>query len=318
MQRVVLALGGNAFMATGRPLTMAGQLQFAHRALSALLPMLNQQTQLVITHGNGPQVGQILARVELALGHAYPLPLEVCVAESEGELGYVLEQTLYNLLAEQGCTRPIASLLTQVIVDATDPAFAHPTKPIGVFYQREQAEALTRAGFRLMEDAGRGYRRVVPSPRPLEIVELDVIRRLLELGVIVIAAGGGGIPVVRHDNQLQGVEAVVDKDLTAALLADRLDAQRLVILTDVPYACRWHRTSNEAPICRTDVAEVQRYIGEGHFAPGSMLPKMQAAAEFVTGSGRQAIITNLDSLAGAIQGAAGTIVEFTSHHLSPA
>jgi carbamate kinase len=312
MQRVVVALGGNAFAAPDQPLTMAGQFEFAHRALSQLLPLLGRDTHLLIAHGNGPQVGHILTRVEESLGKAYAVPLEVCVAESEGELGYVLEQALHNVLAEHGLSRPIASLLTQVVVDPSDPAFAHPTKPIGVFYDRQQAEELLRRGFHVVENAGRGYRRVVPSPQPLEIVGVDVMRKLLELGVAVIAAGGGGIPVIRRGTSFEGVEAVVDKDLTAALLADQLDAQWLVILTDVPCAYRWYHAPRQAPIRRSSASEIRQYIHEGHFSPGSMQPKMEATIRFVTSPGRRAIITNPASLAGALQGAAGTIVEFTS------
>ena len=311
MPRVVIALGGNAFATAGQPLTMAGQLQFAHQALSHIAPLLGRDTELLISHGNGPQVGHILTRVEEALGKAYAVPLEVCVAESEGELGYVLEQALYNVLAELGIERPIASLLTQVVVDSADPAFAHPTKPIGVFYERQQAEELSRRGFQVMEDAGRGYRRVVPSPRPLEIVEVEVMRQLLKLGAVVIAAGGGGIPVVRRNGKLEGIEAVVDKDLTAALLADALDAQRLIILTDVPSAYLNFNTTSQSPIRMASASQIRRWIGEDHFAPGSMLPKMEAAAQFVSRAGRQAIVTNPTTLAMALRGAAGTIVELT-------
>jgi carbamate kinase len=289
----------------------AGHQRANVRVAARALARVATEHELVVSHGNGPQVGHILTRVEEALGKAYAVPLEVCVAESEGELGYVLEQALFNVLVERGIERPIASLLTQVVVDSADPAFAHPTKPIGVFYERQQAEELSRRGFQVMEDAGRGYRRVVPSPKPLEIVEVDVMRQLLALGAIVIAAGGGGIPVVRREGKLEGVEAVVDKDLTAALLADRIDAQRLLILTDVPCAYLCYGTASQTPIRTAGVSQIRRWIDEGHFAPGSMLPKMEAAAQFVACSGRQAIVTNPASLAEALRGAAGTIVEFS-------
>jgi carbamate kinase len=310
MQRVVTALGGNAFCSPGQPLTMAGQLKFAHLAMTRLLPLLGPDIQLLLSHGNGPQVGHILTRVEKALGHAYAVPLEVCVAESEGELGYVLEQALHNVLAEHGRQRLIASILTQVVVGTGDSAFEHPTKPIGVFYDRPQAEALARRGFHMMEDAGRGYRRVVPSPRPLEIVEAAVLRKLLDLGVLVIAAGGGGIPVVRRNGMLEGVEAVVDKDLAAALLADQLDAHLLVILTDVPCAYRNFRTSDQTAIHRATVDQIRQDIQQGHFAAGSMLPKMEAVTQFVSGPDRRAIVTNPDMLAEALCCVAGTVVDF--------
>jgi carbamate kinase len=237
--------------------------------------------------------------------------LEVCVAESEGELGYVLEQSLYNVLSEIGCPRPIVSLLTQVVVDENDAAFENPTKPIGPFYDAAQAQPLREKGFHVMEDAGRGYRRVVASPRPREIVELDVIGRLLEMGVTVIAAGGGGIPVVRRHGRLQGVEAVIDKDLTAALIADRLNAELLIVLTGVPCAYRNFSTPRQEAIGRIRVDQARKLMAEGHFAPGSMGPKMDAAIQFVSKPNRRAIICDPPSLGEALQGRLGTVVEPT-------
>lgn len=307
--RAIVVLGGNAFVRPGATLTMAGQFEFAREALSCLLPLLRNVTELLLTHGNGPQVGHILTRVEEAMGKAYAIPLEVCVAESEGELGYVLEQTLYNLLNEQGTPRPIATLLTQVIVDADDPAFGDPSKPVGPFYTNEQAEQLRQKGFPVREDSGRGYRRVVASPEPKEILEADVIRQLLQAGVLVIAAGGGGIPVVRKEERLIGVEAVVDKDLASALLGALLDAQLMVILTGVPCAYLNFGTDRQKPIRQIDVMQAQRYLDEGHFAPGSMQPKVQAATRFSSRPGTRTVICDPPSLAEALQGRAGTIVE---------
>ena len=259
---------------------MAGQFQFAREALASLRPLLAGDAHVLLTHGNGPQVGHILTRVEAALGKSYAIPLEVCVAESEGELGYVLDQTLHNLLVEWDQPRPIAGLLTQVIVDEHDPAFARPSKPIGPFYNAAQAVQLAQKGFSVVDDAGRGFRRVVPSPEPKEIVDAQVIDNLLQLGVFVIAAGGGGIPVVRNGGRLAGVEAVVDKDLTSALLGELLDAALMVILTGVPCAYRNFGRRDQQPIGRITIDQAQRLIGEGHFAPGSMLPKMEAAVRF--------------------------------------
>lgn len=309
-RRTVVALGGNAFVSPDRPLTMAGQFEFAQQALQQLRPVLGPDSQLLISHGNGPQVGYELVRVEAALGKAYAVPLDVCVAESEGELGYVLSQSLYEVLAQEGHQRPIASLLTQVVVDAHDPAFQNPTKPVGGFFSAEQAAALRQRGFQVREDAGRGYRRVVPSPRPVEIIEATVIRQMLEWGIIVIAAGGGGIPVVRRDGALRGVEAVVDKDLTAALLAHQLDAQQLIILTDVAHAYRDYGTPCQKAVGRTSPADLRTLVQKGHFAPGSMLPKIEAAIQFVDRLGRRAIVTNPAQLPQALSGAAGTIVDF--------
>ena len=307
--RVICVLGGNAFVSPGGQLTMAGQFRFAREALGCLSPLLGEGVALVVSHGNGPQVGNILIRVEEALGKAYAIPLEVCVAESEGELGYVLEQSLYNLLAAQGTPRPIATLLTQVVVDADDPAFANPTKPIGPFYDTSGADELARHGFAVREDAGRGYRRVVASPQPREIVEAEVISRLLDLGVLVIAAGGGGIPVVRENGQLRGVEAVVDKDLAGALLGVRLEAELFVILTGVPCAYRYFGTPRQEPIGRVSVFEAEALVAEGHFAPGSMRPKVEAAIQFARGRRRTAMICDPPSLFRALERAAGTIVE---------
>lgn len=309
LSRVVVALGGNAFARPNEPLTMAGQFEFARRALSQLRPVLEPGAPLVIVHGNGPQVGYELVRVEAALGKAYAVPLDVCVAESEGELGYVLAQSLREVLSQWGQSRAIVSVLTQVVVAADDPAFATPSKPIGAFYSAEQAEVLRQRGFHVREDAGRGYRRVVPSPCPREIVEGDVVRQLLDLGVLVIAAGGGGIPVVRHDGVLRGVEAVVDKDLSAALLAHELDARDLVILTDVPCAYRDFGTPQQAVLGRVTCDELRALASAGHFAAGSMLPKIEAAIQFVDRPQRRAFITSVDGLPDAWDGRAGTIVE---------
>lgn len=310
MRRVVAVLGGNAFVSPSKRLTMDGQLQFAHDAMRQLAPLLGEDIQLLISHGNGPQVGHILIRVEASLGKAYSIPLEVCVAESEGELGHVLELALRNVQEELQMQRPIAALLTQVVVSSDDPAFRNPTKPVGVFYTEAQADELRQRGFDVRADAGRGFRRVVPSPLPKEILQLDVIDQLLSQGTLVIAAGGGGIPVVRENGRLRGIEAVIDKDLTAAVLADQLDAELLVILTDVPCAYRHFGSANQQPIERIPTDEAYRLIEANHFAPGSMFPKMQAAAQFADRPGRRSIISNPSSLHAALQGAAGTIIEF--------
>lgn len=307
-ETTLIVLGGNAFARPGEPLTMAGQFDFARQALAQLRPLLENRSRLVLTHGNGPQVGQMLARVEAALGEAYAVPLEVCVAESEGELGYVLEQTLHNLLAEWGALRPIASLLTQVVVDRHDPAFDDPTKPIGRVYSPAQAVSLKDKGLSVREDSGRGYRRVVPSPQPVEILETSVVETLLDAGVLVICAGGGGIPVVRENETLQGVEAVVDKDLTSALLGELLGANRMVILTDVPCAYRNYRTSRQERVGVLNVSEARNLVDEGHFAPGSMKPKIEASIRFASRPGAEAVICGVDGLAEALQGRSGTII----------
>ncbi len=306
--RVVAALGGNAFAPPGEELTMAGQFRFAREALGRLAPLLGAGVELVLAHGNGPQVGHMLIRVEEALGRAYALPLSVCVAETEGELGYVLSQSLHNVLASLGVRRPIASLLTQVRVDAGDPAFADPTKPVGPFYTEAQARELARQGFAVREDAGRGWRRVVPSPEPVGVIDVDVIEMLLARGALVVAAGGGGVPVVERDGALEGVDAVIDKDLAAALLADRVGASLLVILTDVPCAYTDWRTAAQRPVGRVTASRARELLAEGHFPPGSMGPKVEAAARFAARAGRRAIITNPATVAAALAGEGGTLV----------
>jgi len=307
-ERLVIALGGNAFATPDTPLTMAGQFQFAERLARQIAPLFDGGRQIVITHGNGPQVGQMLVRVEEALGKAYEVPLEVCVAESEGELGYVLQQSLYNVLAEGDVSPRIASVLTQVVVAPDDPAFSAPTKPIGQFYSFEQAEQLRERGFVLHEDAGRGFRRVVASPRPIRIIEGGVVAALLELGVTVIAAGGGGIPVVERGAQLVGVDAVVDKDLTSALLGEALGARDLLILTGVPCAYRDFDTPEQQPLARITTSEARALRDAGHFAPGSMGPKIEAAIQFASRPGSRAIICNPDSAVSALAGECGTII----------
>jgi carbamate kinase len=308
--RVVTCLGGNAFVPPGGRLTMEGQFEFAQVALRQLIPLLSPEYQLLIGHGNGPQVGHMLIRVEHALGSAYSLPLEVCVAESEGELGYVIQQTMFNLLHELGIERHVVGLITQVIVDPADPAFASPTKPIGPFLEEAEARSLEAQGLIMKEDSGRGWRRVVPSPRPLAVVEANVVEALLSVGVVVIAAGGGGIPVVRENDRLRGVEAVIDKDFTAALLADLVNAELLVILTGVPNAFVDYGKPTQRALHRATPAEVRRLLDEGQFPPGSMAPKMEAAAIFAESKrGRRSVVCDPSTLEGALAGVAGTIVE---------
>ena len=308
--RVVTCLGGNAFVPPGGHLTMEGQFQFAQVALRQLLPLISPEYQLLIGHGNGPQVGHMLIRVEHALGAAYNLPLEVCVAESEGELGYVIQQTMCNLLRELGIERHVAGVITQVEVDPDDPAFDHPTKPIGPFLDEQEARRLESEGLMVKEDAGRGWRRVVPSPRPLKVVEANVVEALLSLGVVVIAAGGGGIPVVRDNGRLRGVEAVIDKDFTAALLADLVNAELLVILTGVPNAFIDYNKPTQRALPRATPAEVRALLAEGQFPAGSMAPKMEAAAIFAESKrGRRSIICDPSSLEAALLGKAGTVVQ---------
>lgn len=309
-QDLLLALGGNAFAAGGARLSMPGQFEYAETVAARILPCVQDAARVLIVHGNGPQVGQILARVEAALDRAYAQPLDVCVAESEGELGYVLLQALRNAWRARGVTRELCALLTQVLIAADDPAFADPVKPIGRFLAADEVARLRAAGIPVREDAGRGWRRVVASPAPRAVLETSSIARLLAAGVVVIAAGGGGVPVMETDGRIAGVEAVVDKDATAALLADALALPTLVMLTDVPCAYEHYRQANERPIERIARTQLKELAAAGHFAPGSMAPKIAAACAFVDRPGRRAIVCAPDNLAAALAGASGTVVEF--------
>jgi carbamate kinase len=307
---LVVSLGGNAFAGRGEVMTMSGQFAFARKTLAPLAALLDGEQQLLITHGNGPQVGYILTRVEEALGKAYTLPLEVCVAESEGEIGYVLQQTVHNLT--QG-RRPVTTLLTQVVVDRDDPAFLQATKPVGPWFEAGHTAALEQAGIDLVYDSqGRG-RRVVPSPRPVAIVEMQVIQQMLKLGVIVIAAGGGGIPVIERDGRLEGVEAVVDKDLATALLASGLGADQLVLVTGVDGVYTDFETDKARLLSSVHPDELECLAAAGHFPAGSMGPKVEAAIQYVRATGKRAVICQPADLAEAIVGRAGTIVELQEH-----
>ena len=305
-EKLVISLGGNAFTGANEAMTMSGQFAFAAATLEPLSRFLDSDSQLLVTHGNGPQVGYILTRVEEALGKAYSLPLEVCVAESEGEIGYVLQQTLHNLTRGR---HPVATLLTQVLVDENDPAFLNPAKPVGPWFEPQQAATLQAAGIALVYDSdGRG-RRVVPSPRPTSIVEVQVIRQMLELGVIVIAAGGGGIPVVERNGRLEGVEAVVDKDLATALLAVAIGADLLVLVTGVSGVYTNFLSDDARLLEHIHPDELEALASAGHFPPGSMGPKVEAAIAYVRATGKRAVICQPRDLVQAIAGKLGTIVD---------
>ena len=297
MSRLVVALGGNALLRRGEPAEAEVQRRNLAEVAEALADLADGN-ELVITHGNGPQVG-LLALESEAYHAVRPYPLDILGAESQGMIGYLVVQALRNETHTN-----VVGLLTQVVVDGGDSAFARPTKPIGPVYTVYEARRLAAEhGWSVAPD-GAHYRRVVPSPFPQEIVELGAIKALLDEGAIVVCAGGGGIPVVRDGDRLRGVEAVIDKDLTAALLAERLDADRLLILTDVPCIERGWRTAAAAPIHRADPAELRRL----EFASGSMAPKVEAACRFVESTGREATIGALTDLAEVAAGRAGTLV----------
>lgn len=307
MRRIVMvALGGHALLKPGQSPSMQAQFKNARRALQALLPLLKEGASLCLTHGNGPQVGNILIRSEESLGKAYRIPLEVAVGQSEGEIGYLLQQSLVNLLTAEGIVRDVVGLLTQVEVDPGDKEFRRPTKPVGPWLSRLDANLLKEQRRPLFHDAERGWRRLVPSPRPLRIVEARVVADLVHRGVIVIAAGGGGIPVARRRGRLEGVPAVIDKDRAAGLLARQLRADLLLLLTGVEQAALHHGTRKERKLGLLGVADAGRYLEQGHFPPGSMGPKVEAAIEFLTNGGREAIITTPEKLRRALAGKGGT------------
>lgn len=306
-QTAVVAVGGNSLVRSGEQGTIAEQSANTRRTADAIVQIIGLGFRVVVTHGNGPQVGAALLRSERSADHVYTHPLDVCDATTQGEIGYLLQQSLYGALADAGLHTPVATVLTQVVVSPTDPAMQRPTKPIGPFYSAREAEARRQQfGWHLVEDAARGYRRVVPSPEPVEIVEEDVIRRLVESGVLVVAVGGGGIPVVRVAHALCGVEAVIDKDRSSALLASRLRSDLLVISTDAERVCLNYKRPDQRSLSRVTAGELAQYHADGHFAPGSMGPKVESALRFLEHGGKEVIITSHHRLFDAVRGDAGT------------
>jgi carbamate kinase len=307
MKTILLAVGGNSLIRAGQKGTIAEQLANARRTASQIVALCRAGYRLVITHGNGPQVGAALLRSERAASEVPGQPLDVCDACTQGEIGYLLEQALDTELRAAGLSVPVVTLLTQCVVSPEDPAMQRPTKPVGPFYLQAEAEARQRQfGWKIVEDASRGYRRVVPSPEPEEIVELEVIRDLVEKNVLVIACGGGGIPVVWRDGALQGVEAVIDKDRASALLASQLGVDLFVISTDTDFVYLDFKKPTQRPLYSVHAGELQQYFEAGHFPAGNMGPKVESVLRFLRVGGKQAIITSCDHLSGAVGGSAGT------------
>ena len=310
VDRLVVAIGGNATHPENIRGTTAEQEQIAARAARSLRPLVDSAREIVITHGNGPVVGKILLRQYYAREHIPPMRLDVCVAHSQGGIGHLLMQGLEDEFSRAGEARRVACVVTRVEVSADDEAFRRPTKPIGTFFSAEQAAELERKlGWTMIEDAGRGWRYVVPSPRPREILDLDVIASLARDGVAVIAAGGGGIPMVRRaDGSYAGVPAVVDKDMTSALLANRLNIDTLMILTAVSRVAVHFRTPQQRDLEAVTASELAAYQRDGEFAAGSMGPKVEAVLRFLAGGGKRAIIAHLDEAVPALEGETGTHV----------
>jgi carbamate kinase len=306
----VVAFGGNALLTPDDSGETRIQLERAREAVRQLLPILNRGYELIVVHGNGPQVGNLLLQAELAAERVPPQSLDVCVAQTQGSMGFLIELAFDNELKAAGFKKRVVTLVTQVEVDAADPAFLKPSKPIGPFFTRERADVLKKAaGWTMVEDAGRGWRKVVASPKPLAVRNVDVVSSLVNRGYVVIAAGGGGIPVVvPEEGGIRGVEAVIDKDYAAAMLAASLSADLFVILTGVERVSRDFGKPTETPLARLDVATARELLAEGQFPPGSMGPKIDAAIRFVEAGGREVLITRAESLPEALEGETGTVI----------
>lgn len=307
-KKAIIALGGNALIKKGQKGTIYEQFANTRKLSESIVKIIKDGWNIVLTHGNGPQVGAILLQNNMTRGFLPPMPLGVCVAESQGLIGYMIQQTLYNALIKKDIYKPVVSILTQVIVDKDDPSFKNPTKPIGPYYDEEKLDELREDGYKLKKVKD-SYRIVVPSPDPKSIVEKDVIKKLLDQGILVIAAGGGGMPVIeKKDNDLDGVEAVVDKDLASERLAEEIKASLLVLLTNVEKVYLNFGKENQKPIDKINLKEIKEYYKNGEFPEGSMGPKVLAAIRFLESGGEKVIISHVDKGYEAFTGKTGTII----------
>ncbi|MGB7873315.1 MAG: carbamate kinase [Anaerolineales bacterium] len=303
----VVAVGGNALIVDKTRQSIPDQFDAIKETMGHIASMIQDGWDVVITHGNGPQVGFILRRSELAMHELHPVPMDYCGADTQGAIGYMAQKALRNEFKKRGMDKQAVTVVTQVQVDANDPAFDKPSKPVGSFLDEETAKERIAEGQDFVEDAGRGWRRVVPSPLPIHIVEVDAIKKLVESGFSVVAVGGGGIPVVeKEDGDLRGVEAVIDKDFASGLLANLIDADLLVISTAVEKVAINFNKPDQKWIDEMTVAEAEQYIAEGHFAPGSMLPKVKAIVKFLKEGGQKALITDPPNIQRALDGETGT------------
>ncbi len=311
MKTAVVAIGGNAILRSDEEATLSNQMKNLRQTCSYLAKMIKSGYDIVITHGNGPQVGGILLQNEMAREEVPAMPLDVCVAESQGEIGYMISQALTEELRKIGAEKVVTCIITRSLVDQNDPALKTPTKPIGPYYSKEEAEVLTKKGWTMREDKKRGgYRRLVPSPRPIDIIEVTALKRMIFGGEgqaeIVVASGGGGIPVARIGGELVGLEAVVDKDLAAAVLACAIHEKLLILLTDVDRVYLDFNSSDPKPLSQVTLHDIVMYNEQDQFPPGSMGPKIDAAIQFLRCGGEEVIITSHDKLEEALKGSAGT------------
>lgn len=311
MEKIVIALGGNALQEGNGAATAESQLEVVKKTSQHIADIIDAGYNVIIAHGNGPQVGRIVLQNEYASSITPAMPFDVCGAMSQGMIGYHIQQALKTVLKERNINRDVVTVITQVVVDKNDPAFLHPTKPIGPFYTKEEAEKIEKEkGYTFVEDSGRGYRRVVASPNPIEIAELNAVNCLVENGFIVVTVGGGGIPVIKDENgNLTGTAAVIDKDLASERLGEDMDADILLILTAVENVYINYGKPDQLRLDTLSVEQARKYMNEGHFAPGSMKPKIEAACRFAASKkGRRAIITSLDKAVYALSGNAGTVI----------
>jgi carbamate kinase len=306
---IVVALGGNAIIEEGTEGTIAQQFENTRKSMDAIVGLIREGHRVVLSHGNGPQAGIHLIRNEAASSQVPPAPLNVIVADTQGSMGYMIAQCLSNALIKAKIEKDVVTVVTQVVVDPQDPSMSNPTKYVGPFYKAEQVDKLRSRGWIIKEDPGRGFRRVVASPLPLDVVEKGTIKDLIDDGKVVIAAGGGGVPVMRlSDGTLSGVDAVIDKDRASALLANLIGADELLILTGVDRIAINYKKPDQRYFDALSLADCDRYLAEGQFPKGSMGPKIEAACDFIRRGGHKVIVTNLENAAAAIAGHAGTII----------
>jgi carbamate kinase len=306
--KIVVALGGNALTSKKGRGDYKSTIDSLKKISIILADLVKKKHSIVITHGSGPQAGALLLQNELSKKKVPVMPLDVLDAEVQGQLGYMIEQTLLNTLNEHRLKRSVVTLLTQVLVDKKDPSFRKPSKPVGPFYTKKQVSKMKKKGFVYKEDSGRGYRRFVASPYPLEIVEAKTIKNLVKKGIIVIATGGGGIPVYKKEGMLVGVEAVIDKDLASSVLAKQVKADVLLLVTSIDKVYLNFRKKNQKGLNKVKLKEAVTYLDEGHFAEGSMAPKIRSAIEFIKNGGKKVIITDPGNISKAVSGLAGTII----------